>query len=445
MRCSLSNIQKVRNRDIYTKGTLDPLLALMTLPAPARKLKTSYWTVGRLMPRVTVVVAALIVLSGLLPLEWFPFADYEIARQVLQPDAPFMPGLNLHKEYFAGSEVLAGNLPQTEFLPLRTFTTDSAGFRGTPKVEPDEPPALVVFRGFSFTWGASLSDQQTFPAALSRQLGVNAYDAARFHDDEEVPEDFDRLVGRLPSRPKLAVYVHLEPNAHVRSWHDDSPLDRAGRAVLGRDTYEWIDRTTSYARHATSTWLHLSPAILMAVNAKKALENDRILTNRYRKNVVTFTLPDGRRMLVTKGDLERDITAPDEATVRERAEYIAWWNQHLANSGTRMLVLLVPEKISIYGPSLGVKFPPDPYLDRLQRELSARGVRTVNGLPLLLSTAASDLAYGNLAYWREDQHWTVLGVERLAAATAEVIRNEYSALLPRTNGKVIADQNTPPR
>jgi hypothetical protein len=183
-----------------------------------------------------------------------------------------------------------------------------------------------------------------------------------------------------------------------------------------------------------STWLHTSPAILLAAHAKRAVENDNLLTNGYRKNVVSFPLPDGKRMLVTKGDLERDVSDPDDKTVRERAEYVAWWSEHLARRGTRMIVLLVPEKIAVYGPALGVKLPQDHYLTRFERELAARGIRVVNGLPLLRATAESDLASGQLAYLREDMHWTALGVQRLARATAAAVRTDYGSVLSAASG-----------
>jgi len=169
-------------------------------------------------------------------------------------------------------------------------------------------------------------------------------------------------------------------------------------------------------------WIRHSPALRYAAELKKAAENDLILHNRYSDHVPSFTLPTGARMLVLKSELERDVTEYDETLIAERAGYIAWWKERLAERGARMVVLLVPDKMSVYGPSLGVKVPADPYLNRLQRELDARGVSVINGLTPLRATASADLAAGRLAYLREDQHWNALGVERLAAETAAVIK-----------------------
>jgi hypothetical protein len=319
-----------------------------------------------------------------------------------------MPNLHMRRAFFEGDEAQAGNLPPTEKLGPRTFTTDRFGFRQTPPVRSGAPIELVVFRGFSFVFGVGLSDEQTFPAALSRSLGVNAYNAARFHGDAETPEDFDLLMKKVGARPATVVYVHLESNAHTLSSQETTP-NRMRRIV-------------HFAKEYPLAWFRMSPVILNAVEAKKLWENDILFTNRYRNNVRAFSLPDGRPILVRAGDLERAETEFESSVIAERAEYVAWWNARIAERGARMTVLLVPDKISVYGRALGVKLPDDSYLDRLERELRARGVHVVNGLSVLSPRVNEDLASGRLSYLREDQHWNVLGVERLAKATADAVQ-----------------------
>jgi hypothetical protein len=374
---------------------------------PLTPCNTRVLRVGWLIPRIVFLIAVLIVVSGFLPLRWFRFQDYEIARQVLQWDAPFMPNLRMRTAFFEGNEAFAGNLRPTERLGWRNFTTDNFGFRFTPPVRGSLAPELVVFRGFSFVFGLGFGDEETFPAVLSRQVGVNAYNAARFHDDPETPEDFDRLMAKVGARPKTVVYVHLEPNAFVLT-------PSAKRLDPGR-------RLFRFAKEFPLTWVRTSPLILNAAVAKRAVENDLILNNRYRENVRSFALPSGSPMLVLKGDLERAQTSFDDSIVADRSAYIEWWNARMVERGARMIVLLVPDKLSVYGPSLGVSLPADPYLDRMERDLASRGIRVVNGLPLLRATAAADLASGRLSYLREDQHWSAEGVKRLARATAQAI------------------------
>jgi hypothetical protein len=367
--------------------------------------------VGKLASVLAGTVAALIVLSGCLPLEWMQYQDYEVARQILQWDAPFRPNLRLHTRFFVGDEADEGNVAPTEQLPERDFTTDRLGFRDTRPIVPGEPVKLVVFRGFSFTFGAGLSDTQTLPAVLERELRVNAYNAGRFHDDPETPEDFDRLMSRIGARPRTVVYVHLEPNGHV-----------------GVERPRPLKRLLRFAKELPMNWIRSSPAIRYAALAKKAMENNLLLHNRYGDHLRSFPLPDGRRFLVLDRELEHDTAEYDDGLVADRADYIAWWGQRMAERGARMVVLLVPDKMSVYGRELGVKLPEDAYLDRMERQLEHRGLRVVNGLRLLRATAREDLASGRLAFLREDQHWSVSGVDRLGKATATAIRSDNGAV-----------------
>ncbi len=339
-----------------------------------------------------------------------PYQDYEIARQILQWNAPFRPNLHLRTRFFVGDEADEGNIPPTEQLPERTFTTDRLGFRYTPPAVPGKPIELVVFRGFSFTFGAGLSDEQTLPSVLERQLGVNAYNAGRFHADPETPDDFDEVMAKIGARPKTVVYVHLETNGHVG-------VERPRR----------LQRLLRFAKELPMNWIRSSPAIRYAAAAKKTVENDILLHNRYREHAPSFPLPDGHQMLVLDRELLHDVTEYEESLISDRADYIAWWAERIAERGARMVVLLVPDKMSVYGPALGVKMPADPYLNRMERQLSRRGLQVVNGLPLLRATAQEDIASGHLAFLREDQHWSVSGVERLGKATAEAIRGSHNA------------------
>jgi len=365
---------------------------------------------GRLVSILTALIAFLVMFSGVLPLRWFRYQDFEIARQVLQWDAPFIPNLHMRTRFFEGDEARTGNLPPTESLPWRNFTTDRFGFRYCPPVAPGKPIDLVVFRGISFAFGYGLGDEETFAAQLARQTGINAYNAARFLEDPETPEAVDRLMAKIGAHPKTFVYVHLEADSQV--------LTPAVEHYNLRRHLLW------YAKLAPLQWIRMSPAILNAVEAKKFVENDFFLHNRYRDNVRSFTLPDGARFLVRKGYIEDAEAVEAESVVSGRADLIAWWNQRLAERGARMVVLLVPARMSVYGPALGIHTAADPFLNRLARNLDAKGIPVVNGLPLLRATAAEDLASGRLAYLREDEHWSALGVERLAKATAAAMKSE---------------------
>jgi hypothetical protein len=412
-------------------------MAMPTVRTPqsgSRKHETSiehrapqlYWSTGRVVPRLLATIAILMAGSGLLPLSWFGFSDFQIARQMPPPDSPFVPNLRIASDRYSGGYALAGNLPSSENRRRRTFTTDALGFRWTPEVRPGEPPGIIVFRGFSFVWGGSLSDEETLPAELARQLQVNAYNGARFLDDVEQPPDFDRLTAKLAVRPKLAIYVHLEQDAHVLAWHEDSTLDRLGKRIAERP-YRMLSEFAGETKRSALNWVRLSPMIQLSTRARKALQNDAILPNVYRKKIAAYETPDGGRMLFENAELERAAAVVDDATIRDRAAFIASWHGHMLRRGMNSLVLLIPDKVSVYGPELGIGTQNPLFLDRLERELGRRGVPAINGLTVLRPTAAADLASGQLSYWRDDGHWTPLGVQRIARATAQALRDDSFA------------------
>jgi hypothetical protein len=357
----------------------------------------------------------------LLPPGLFDMIDAQIARQWHPIDAPFTANRRFHSSTYVGDETIVGNLKPTETGPLRTFRTDSLGFRYTPEVRPGEPPDVIAFRGFSYTWGALIDDRETFPAVLARELGVNVYNAASFHEDPERPEDVRRLLKKLGARPSVAVYVHLEPNGHERRWDASSRTSRLGEAVLGR-RYKGIALRADWLRRTLREWLEMSPLTAMAKRASRAVHDGRILTNPRANDVVSFPLPDGTRLLNRTGDFRRVMNPPDARAVVARAEYIEDWCKALGEDGIATVVVLVPEKMSVYGSALGLRLPEDPYLNRLERELRRRGLRTSNMLPLLRGSAPHDIATRKLAYFREDQHWNAVGISRIAAEVASVIR-----------------------
>jgi hypothetical protein len=375
-------------------------------------------TAGQLVPRLLAAIAVMTCAGGVLPLEWFGFADFQIARQAPPLDAPFAPNLNIRSDRYRGSGAIAGNLPSTENSRPRTFTTDALGFRWTPPVHPGELPRAIVIRGFSNTWGGSLSDTETLPAQLARRWNVNVQNGARFLEDHERPEDYDRLIDRLGTVPEVAVYVHLEQNDDELSSYQDGALDRAGKRLAG-SWYEWAAHWTAASERWAMNWIRLSPAIQLSTRARKALQNDTIQPNIYRKNVDIYRTPDGGRMIFERSELERAATTLADDVIRRRADFIAFWNDHLLKRGTRMIVLLIPDKISVYGPPLGVAGLYDPFLERMDRELTRRGIQVVNGLTEFRRYTETDLASGNFSYWRDDLHWTPLGVRRLAEAVAK--------------------------
>jgi hypothetical protein len=92
-------------------------------------------------------------------------------------------------------------------------------------------------------------------------------------------------------------------------------------------------------------------------------------------------------------------------------------------------VLLLPTRFTLYGPWLVqeeeqraevLRAVQDFY--RLDAELNQRGIRTINGLDIFRRTAAEDLGSRELPFYREDNHWSPVGVNRIARVLADSLR-----------------------
>ena len=71
-------------------------------------------------------------------------------------------------------------------------------------------------------------------------------------------------------------------------------------------------------------------------------------------------------------------------------------------------------------------FPADPYLNRLETGAAPpQRYRSSTRYPYSQPSAAADLASGMLSFYREDHHWSPLGVRRISAALAQQIRSAH--------------------
>ena len=383
------------------------------------------------------IVAVLAAWAGLdvagrcFPVDWLHILPEHVAARRPGRFHPFIPNLSLVQDPWIGETALAGNIAPTETRPPVRFGTDSLGFRRTPGVPPGRKIDLLLFGGRSFAYGGGLSDDETFPAALTRASGLRTYNAGHFYWDPETLETLDATLAALGHPRPAVLLIHWE-DFDPRLQHIDGagwPTDGPGEAILGRVRYqEWRDEL-QYARRRLTAWWNISPLEVLSIRLFKWLSDGRILPNPYAANVAARSLPGGRRLLLLREEIDRAIQPPGDATVRRHADYYAYFRQRLQQRGLAAWVILVPNRYSLYGPLTdGPAAVPGPaYLDRLEAALASRGVNVVNGLRVLGPHAAADLATGRMSFYREDHHWSPLGVERIAAATAGALGKEPRA------------------
>lgn len=128
---------------------------------------------------------------------------------------------------------------------------------------------------------------------------------------------------------------------------------------------------------------------------------------------------------VSDPDRYKDEWPPVGERLDGWADEFAARNEYLKGRGIEYVVLIAPEKSSIYPDhlptSLRRRLPPDP-TGEVCEKLTARGVRGVNPLPALLAAKET----GQPVYYRQDTHWTQAGGR---AAYTELAK-ELRAVLP---------------
>jgi hypothetical protein len=105
-----------------------------------------------------------------------------------------------------------------------------------------------------------------------------------------------------------------------------------------------------------------------------------------------------------------------------------WLKSELDKRNIRLIVLLVPNRYTVYSPVLtGKDGAWTHYLDNLDVQLHQAGIETVNGLDVYRSAARQEVESGQLSFFREDPHWNARGIERIAKPLAEAINRNSSA------------------
>lgn len=344
--------------------------------------------------------------------------------------ASFAPSFTAKVDNYVGDAVREANAPQTERRAPMRVTVDARGFRANPRLAATDPPDVLLLGGASFGYGAALSDDETLPAVLTRLGPARVYNGGLYHEDDLTVQRLDGLLAALPDRPRAVLFLVVE--------HEELSSPPAGRgwaAALAR-AYPAAAPAVVRARRVhgelrevgrrAARWWAFSPLEVMTARLFRRLSDDRVLPNEYARGTRTLTLPDGRPMILRRYELEpvEQGRSPDDAP--PAADYLARWRDSLAARGMATHVLLVPSRYTVYGPWLEPRgaqrsavLRVGAYLDSLATELRDRGIPTVNALPLFRDVAGDELRTGALSFYREDNHWTARGVERVARVVAD--------------------------
>ena len=398
------------------------------------------WSLGRLLPIVLLLWAITDIGLRFLPENWIRIEPIQVATRLPGRHSPFAPNLKLQVNTVVGEQALLANLPPTEDMPPLKFSTDQLGFRLTPGATDEEQPQVFVFKGDSFTFGGSLSDEDTFASALERQLGVRVYNAGKFFTDVDGLKELDWLMGQFKATHPTVICVYLESHKHrfLASYNSDlkagaipnGVLGHVGSRVLGAARYASYRDTALFSLRRYSAWWNISPLKILCVRGYKRLYNGDVLPNESRDKLTVRRLPNQEVLLLDPEKVQNFSTRTDEEITTRTADYMGWMRDQLAARGIDYWVVLLPDKESVYAAQImnrpnaenGSESTYLNYLNQLEGELARRNVKTVNALTILRRTASEDWTTGNLSYFREDHHWNPRGVVRVAIAVTNALR-----------------------
>lgn len=373
--------------------------------------------------------AAVDLIGRLGPVEWLHILPEHVATRCPGHYYPFIPNLRLREDPWVGETATTGNLPPQETRSPVTFSTDAKGFRLTPGVPPDGDVDLVLFSGSSFAYGGGLSDDQTFPAVFTQKTGRRMYNGGHFWWDPQDLPSLDWLLDNLKG-PRSAVVMLAWEDADFVPAHLSGaqwPGARLARPLVGEKRNARLAGWYEYGRRYLNAIWNISPLEVLSIRSFKKVSNDRILPNPYKAAVVPEKLPNGEDLLYLREEVNRVEHPPSDAVVKQHGDYFEMVAKHLAARNVDMYVILLPNRYTVYQPFTNpARTSRERYLDRMQRELEGRGIKVYNSLPLLQSHAAEDVASGKLSFYREDHHWSPLGVEHIADGFARYLSAEGS-------------------
>jgi len=379
----------------------------MTSQIVARRL-----TVGTTVPLVlTLAVLAELALQTV-PLGKFAFRALEALANPDRSGGPFLPGRRYENARSYGDLAALGNLRSRRQYRRETFTTDRWGYRNSDIALQTRPAGILLGDSFGT---AGVEDAETFSAQLSRLWRRGVYNAAgmfRMND----PARFRALARRLGMSGGVVIHEFLE-----RQETPPAPVPRRRRPVPALTETARQKFAAAWRDQWTTCRLRI-----LAERVYRLAQNDRFLPNPHRDNVAVGRLINGEEILFLPGDVTAwSIRRPINT------EYWRWTRDELAKDGLSLVVLLVPNKYTVYGPLLDPPASDDApgaeHLERLEAALRMAGIDVVNLKTVFRILARRGLEEGKYLYWLDDTHWTAEGMRIAAEELVKAGPNRRSA------------------
>jgi SGNH hydrolase-like domain, acetyltransferase AlgX len=367
------------------------------------------WSIGRLVPRLMFLALLLDLVLRFVPLDPLTFRAWEaMLRRYPNAVGPFVPHKHYHRDNSYGGVAGIGNLPALRHYHSVDFTTDADGFHNPPALAQGNPIGIVI--GDSFSVGSELPEEQSLSAQLTQRFGAYFYNAG-------APQplhlrSLETVAQRLNLHHGLVIFEFLESRA-LQDPPAATPDGGRGRAqafffrAMGPD---WTDRLATPLNQ-----LHASPLGALSVKLEKKIQDDTLLPNSFASFVIQERLRNGEPIVFLPAEL-KSPSDPRKAAKRWAA-YFAWYSTELGKEGLDLVVLLVPNRSTIYAPLLAQ--PRDVSASRATLEdfadaLQNAGVHTVPLENRYVHDAAILLHQKKYLYFLDDTHWNGDGTAEAA-------------------------------
>jgi hypothetical protein len=378
---------------------------------------------GYVLPRVLVVLFFLDVLFRFVPLSVFGLrtAGGE-SRRLFNVVGPFAPNIQIKTASVFGDLANLGNLPRMREYRSSTFTTDSLGFNNPFHLN---SAPKVIFLGDSFALPDDVSEARTFSSRLGTLLGHPVFNAGGTVPLRLAP--LQDLSHQLGMKEGFVLYEFLERHLMeappLNTPTGSNNLQSLPSRIFGVRRWEEI-------RLPIWNYLVFSPLQAIAQKVDKSLCNDILLPNRYTQNVLIRSMKNGDNLLF----LAQDLTAQQatEKNVAAWAKYFEWYSNQLKQDGLKLVVLLIPNKYTVYAPSFSI--PEDVRANErnlrgLESFLRQQQIPIVSLLDPFREQALKDEDRHLYLYWNDDTHWNERGMAKAAGLVAEEIsRQEFTGI-----------------
>jgi hypothetical protein len=358
---------------------------------------------------VVLVVLSVDIALRFLPLEWVTFRAWEAYKLNRAPAGAFVPNIRYQNPAVYGDLAALGNFPGLREYRAEVFTTDQYGFRNEPREWSESPPSALLI-GSSFSVGPGMSDEETLGRQLTALDGRAVYNAAGYFDEISVSRTRAMASATGMSGGTVIVeYVErfdLPPPGLFSAGCGPGYPTPCGPAQAVFTRFMSLNQT--------------SPFQIFIERGLKAVQNDIVLPNRYAGRVVQSRLRNGETMLFLPEEVARyeRLQRDNQIAVERGAEFFRSMAAQLAADNLQLIVLLVPNKYTVYRPFLDTSAPPDgeasAYMRALEDRLRALEIPVVNLAPVFQEQAADHLERQEYIYWRDDTHWNPRGINLAA-------------------------------